>query len=67
MSLFRTSRTARSRRSADSPRRTRLAVSRAMANALVIAHTTTEDHLKALLAKTGSVTRHQLLARALGG
>jgi DNA-binding CsgD family transcriptional regulator len=40
---------------------------RAMANALVIAHTTAEDHLKALLAKTGSVTRHQLLARALGG
>jgi DNA-binding CsgD family transcriptional regulator len=40
---------------------------RAMANELVIAHTTTEDHLKALLAKTGSATRHQLLARALGG
>ena len=40
---------------------------RAMADQLVIAHTTTEDHLKALLAKTGSASRHQLLARALGG
>ena len=40
---------------------------RAIAHELVIAHSTTEDHLKALLAKTGSVSRHQLLARALGG
>ena len=40
---------------------------RAIADELVIAHSTTEDHLKALLAKTGSVSRHQLLARALGG
>ncbi len=40
---------------------------RAMATELVIARTTTEDHLKALLAKTGSRSRHQLLARALGG
>lgn len=40
---------------------------RAIADELVIAHSTTEDHLKALLAKTGSASRHQLLARALGG
>lgn len=40
---------------------------RAIADELVIAHSTAEDHLKALLAKTGSVSRHQLLARALGG
>ena len=40
---------------------------RAIADTLVIAHSTTEDHLKALLAKTGSASRHQLLARALGG
>ncbi len=40
---------------------------RAIADELVIAHSTTEDHLKSLLAKTGSVSRHQLLARALGG
>jgi DNA-binding CsgD family transcriptional regulator len=39
----------------------------AIADKLVIAHSTTEDHLKALLAKTGSASRHQLLARALGG
>ncbi|GAA4410496.1 hypothetical protein GCM10023168_30250 [Fodinibacter luteus] len=40
---------------------------RAIADELVIAHSTTEDHLKALLAKTDSTSRHQLLARALGG
>ncbi|HEU5454553.1 MAG TPA: helix-turn-helix transcriptional regulator [Nocardioides sp.] len=40
---------------------------RAIADELVIAHSTTEDHLKALLAKTGCASRHQLLARALGG
>lgn len=40
---------------------------RAIADELVIAHTTAEDHLKALLAKTGCTSRHQLLARALGG
>jgi DNA-binding NarL/FixJ family response regulator len=40
---------------------------RAIASELVIAHSTAEDHLKALLAKTGSASRHQLLARALGG
>jgi DNA-binding CsgD family transcriptional regulator len=40
---------------------------RAIAHELVIAHSTTEDHLKALLAKTGSSSRQQLLARALGG
>jgi len=40
---------------------------RAIADDLVIAHSTAEDHLKALLAKTGSASRHQLLARALGG
>jgi len=40
---------------------------RAMAEELLIAHSTTEDHLKALLAKTGASSRHQLLARALGG
>jgi len=40
---------------------------RAIADELVIAHSTTEDHLKALLAKTGSTSRHQILARALGG
>lgn len=39
----------------------------AIAEELVIAHSTTEDHLKALLAKTGSASRPQLLARALGG
>ncbi len=40
---------------------------RAIAAELVIAHSTTEDHLKALLAKTGAASRQQLLARALGG
>ena len=40
---------------------------RTMARELTIAHTTTEDHLRALLAKTGAASRHQLLARALGG
>lgn len=40
---------------------------RAIADELVIAHSTTEDHLKSLLAKTGSSSRQQLLARALGG
>lgn len=40
---------------------------RAIGDDLVIAHSTTEDHLKALLAKTGSASRHQLLAHALGG
>jgi DNA-binding NarL/FixJ family response regulator len=40
---------------------------RAMANELVIAHTTTEDHLKALLAKTGSATRHHSWPAPLAG
>jgi DNA-binding CsgD family transcriptional regulator len=40
--------------------------SRAIADSLTIAPTTAEDHLKALLAKTGSPSRQQLLIRALG-
>ncbi|KAA1416327.1 helix-turn-helix transcriptional regulator [Nocardioides humilatus] len=40
--------------------------SRQVADLLVIARTTAEDHLKALLAKTGSPNRQVLVARALG-
>jgi len=40
---------------------------RTISDELVIAYSTAEDHLKALLAKTASASRHQLLARALGG
>ncbi len=40
--------------------------SRTIAGALVIAPTTAEDHLKALLAKTGAPSRQVLIARALG-
>ena len=40
--------------------------SRAVARRLVIAPTTAEDHLKALLAKTGAPSRQVLLVRALG-
>ena len=40
---------------------------RTIADELVMAHSTTKDHLKALLAKTGSASRHQILARASGG
>ena len=40
--------------------------SRQVADLLVIARTTAEDHLKALLAKTGSPSRQVLVARALG-
>ncbi|WP_183100341.1 helix-turn-helix domain-containing protein [Nocardioides pelophilus] len=39
---------------------------RQVADLLVIARTTAEDHLKALLAKTGAPTRHVLVSRALG-
>jgi DNA-binding CsgD family transcriptional regulator len=40
--------------------------SRQIADLLVIARTTAEDHLKALLAKTGAPSRQVLVARALG-
>lgn len=40
--------------------------SRQIADLLVIARTTAEDHLKALLAKTGAPSRQTLVARALG-
>lgn len=40
--------------------------SRQIADLLVIARTTAEDHLKALLAKTGTPNRQVLVARALG-
>lgn len=40
--------------------------SREVADLLVIARTTAEDHLKALLAKTGAPSRQVLVARALG-
>ena len=40
--------------------------SRQVADLLVIARTTAEDHLKALLAKTGAPSRQVLVARALG-
>ncbi len=40
---------------------------RQIAELLFIARTTTEDHLEALLAKTGTPTRQVLVARALGG
>jgi DNA-binding CsgD family transcriptional regulator len=40
--------------------------SRQVAELLVIARTTAEDHLKALLAKTGAPSRQVLVARALG-
>ncbi|MDZ5620535.1 LuxR C-terminal-related transcriptional regulator [Nocardioides sp. HM23] len=40
--------------------------SREIADLLVIARTTAEDHLKALLAKTGAPSRQVLVARALG-
>jgi DNA-binding CsgD family transcriptional regulator len=40
--------------------------SRQVAELLCIARTTAEDHLKALLAKTGSPSRQVLVARALG-
>lgn len=39
---------------------------RAIAERLVIAPTTAEDHLRALLAKTGSASRQVLMSRALG-
>lgn len=39
---------------------------RQVADLLVIARTTAEDHLKALLAKTGTPSRHVLVSRALG-
>ncbi|TNM43276.1 LuxR family transcriptional regulator [Nocardioides albidus] len=38
----------------------------AIAERLVVARTTAEDHMKAVLAKTGSPSRQVLLARALG-
>jgi DNA-binding CsgD family transcriptional regulator len=41
--------------------------SRAIAKRLVIAPTTAEDHLRSLLAKTGSPSRQVLVSRALGG
>lgn len=41
--------------------------SRAIAASLVIAPTTAEDHLRALLAKTGSRSRQHLIVRAIGG
>jgi DNA-binding CsgD family transcriptional regulator len=40
--------------------------SREMANALVLSEHTVNDHVKAVLAKTGTRTRQQLLARATG-
>lgn len=40
--------------------------SRQVADLLVIARTTAEDHLRALLAKTGAPSRQVLVARALG-
>ncbi|MFC5727953.1 MULTISPECIES: helix-turn-helix transcriptional regulator [Nocardioides] len=40
--------------------------SRAIASRLVIAPTTAEDHLRALLAKTGSPSRQVLMSRVLG-
>lgn len=40
--------------------------SRAIAQRLVIAPTTAEDHLKALLAKTGAPSRQVMVVRALG-
>lgn len=40
--------------------------SREVAASLVIAPTTAEDHLRALLAKTGTTSRAQLIGRALG-
>jgi DNA-binding CsgD family transcriptional regulator len=40
--------------------------SREVADLLVIARSTAEDHLKALLAKTGAPSRQVLVARALG-
>ncbi len=40
--------------------------SRAIAERLTIAPTTAEDHLRALLAKTGAASRQVLLSRALG-
>ncbi|KRA38045.1 MULTISPECIES: helix-turn-helix transcriptional regulator [unclassified Nocardioides] len=39
---------------------------RSIAERLVIAPTTAEDHLRALLAKTGSASRQVLMSRALG-
>ncbi len=39
---------------------------RAIAELLVVARTTAEDHLKALLAKTGAPSRQVLISRALG-
>jgi DNA-binding CsgD family transcriptional regulator len=41
--------------------------SRAVAASLTIAPTTAEDHLRALLAKTGSRSRQHLIVRAVGG
>lgn len=41
--------------------------SRAVADSLTIAPTTAEDHLRALLAKTRSRSRQQLIIRAIGG